>query len=924
MSATGRHLGLSYGIAAVGIILAGSSHLWLVPLTGNSPPMRLMFVAVVTCSAWLGGLGPGLFATVMGLIAIVVAHDMPGDLASLSNRLWRFGPLGLLITLLFEGLHAQRRRAEMRERAYLLGERRYRRLIETAGEGIWAIGRDGQTAYANPRMGEILGVPPDRLVGRPVSDFLVDPRDDPRGWLDPPEGPLVWHEIRLQGDVADADGDGDRDAAIRDAIATARPIDPDEVPDAIAVAGGRHRGEPGESGGLLLMVTDVTPLKRAERALREKESLLRSFYESSAMAMGVIELIDDDARLVSANALTDRFFGLGPRARDGRTARQLGAPPERLAIWIERFHQCRATGQPVRYECRNLWPTCPEWVAVTLSAMDIPGSEGNLCSFIIEDVTDRKRTEEDLRVAKELAEAASRAKDRFLAVLSHELRTPLTPTLIAVASMLETKPDPALMPALEMIRRNIELEARLIDDLLDLSRIVRGRLRLDLEVVDVHHIIRRAVEICRDEVLVAGLSVVTDLRARHYHVMADYARIMQVAWNLIHNAVKFTPADGRITIRTTNHPAATGPEDGQAQRLVVEFEDSGVGITPQVLPRIFDAFEQGDDDLRGRSGGLGLGLAISRSLAVAMGGRLTASSRGRGLGSTFRLELTSIPKPAAMADNHAAAATPAQPSAGPRGPALRMLLVEDNPDTLRFLATVLRQRGHTVTTADRVAAARTAVDQAEAPFDLLISDVELPDGTGLELMRELGARGGWLGIAMSGFGTEEDLELSRDAGFLDHLTKPIDLNRLDAAIRRAAGHRGGTADEIQPFSSRTAADASGEFPIARTHDSIEAFDGPSPGWANGSGSSPGRGERRPRRDSFFLAMRDGMGLRPSFVESRCGAVALSHRPGSVSTPRSSNWTSGFPASSFRYKAFLISEFTLSLTKMLWLGPLELV
>ena len=229
MSATNRQRVLSYGIAAAGVILAGLSHWWLVPLIGESPPVRLMLVVAVTGSAWLGGLGPGLFATVMGLIAIVAADDVPGNLASLFTRLWRFGSLALLITGVFAGLHAYRRRAEMRERAYLHSESRYRRLVEAAGEGIWAIDRDGQTTYANPRMGEILGVPPDRLVGRPVTDFLVDPRDDPWSWLDPPEGPLAWHEVRLHGGNADGDG------AIRDAIATARPIEPDEVLDAGAV-----------------------------------------------------------------------------------------------------------------------------------------------------------------------------------------------------------------------------------------------------------------------------------------------------------------------------------------------------------------------------------------------------------------------------------------------------------------------------------------------------------------------------------------------------------------------------------------------------------------------------------------------------------------------------------------------------------------
>jgi DNA-binding NtrC family response regulator len=178
--------------------------------------------------------------------------------------------------------------------------------------------------------------------------------------------------------------------------------------------------------------------------------------------------------------------------------------------------------------------------------------------------------------------------------------------------------------------------------------------------------------------------------------------------------------------------------------------------------------------------------------------------------------LTTAPTPAAAAVTRPAAASPATPSVTPRERVLRILLVEDNADTLRFLATVLRRRGHDVVTADCIAAARATVAGTDTPFDLLLSDVELPDGSGPELMRELGARGGWLGIAMSGFGTEDDLQLSRDAGFLDHLTKPIDLNRLDSVIRRAAGQCGDHADEIEPFRSRTDANASGEFPIART------------------------------------------------------------------------------------------------------------
>ena len=809
MSMINRHPIMSYLIAAAGVALAGFSPWWLTPVIGDTPPMRLMLVVVVGISAWLGGLGPGLLATAMGLVAIVAANDSPGDWAELSSRLFRFGSLALLISVLFKGVHASRRRAEIKEHEYRRSEGRYRRLIETAGQGIWVIDQTGRTSYANPRLGEILGLSPARLVGRSLDEFLVD---DDASWSgsEVQPDPFAWHEIRLRR----ADGN------LRHAIVTSQAVGPDELP------GTAHRlREEAETGGLLLMVTDVTPLKEAEAALREKESVLRSFYDSSEMAMGVVELAEDDACFLSANALTDTFFGVATGKLEGKSARQLNAPPEMLTTWIERFRECRANGRPVRFEYRGTCLSSPAWVAATLSPMDSPGSKRALCSFIVEDITDRKRTEADLVDAKDLAEAASRAKDRFLAVLSHELRTPLTPVLIAVASLLESKPEASLLQTLEMIRRNIELEARLIDDLLDLTRIGRGRLRLELEVVDIHKLIRRAMEICRDETLVAGLHILTELKAQHHHVTADHARIMQVVWNLIRNAAKFTPAGGRLTIRTSNPP---GPSDhlseSNAGRLAIEFEDTGVGIDPEVLPRIFEPFEQVDDDVRGRSGGLGLGLALSRSLAEAQGGRLTAASPGPGHGSTFRLELDAVPPPpSAKVSKAKAKASASIPIASNRHD-LRILLVEDNKDTLRYLAIVLRKRGHQVVTADCFAAAQRALKEAEAPFDLLLSDIELPDGDGLQLMREIRASEPMAGIAMSGFGAEEDLRQSREAGFLDHLTKPIDLTRLDNAIKSATANAAGRDadheldDDSAPFSLRTEGNSSGAFRIVLSVD----------------------------------------------------------------------------------------------------------
>ena len=449
------------------------------------------------------------------------------------------------------------------------------------------------------------------------------------------------------------------------------------------------------------------------------------------------------------------------------------------------------------------------------SAAPIKDHEDKIVGVVLvfRDVTDERRHEQERecllaaeQAARSEAESANRAKDRFLAVLSHELRTPLTPVLIAASSLLEQGDhslDPSVRSVLEMVQRNVELESRLIDDLLDVSRIARGRLVLDLKTVDVHRAIRDCVEICRDETSVAGLEVVLDLAARDHHVKGDHARLMQVVWNLVRNAARFTPGGGTLTIRTSNTPGpgdeqGTGPGGpGPAQGLIVEFADTGIGIDPAIHDRIFEPFYQGDADVRRRSEGLGLGLAISRSIAEAHGGRLSVQSPGPGQGSTFRLELGTVPADATTSPE------PIRPPSNPPGRSgLNVLLVEDNQETLRYLTLILQKRNYNVVPVDRVSAALAAA--GEAQFDLLISDIELPDGTGLELMHGLGGGRTLPGIAISGFGSEEDLQQSAGAGFAEHLTKPIDLNRLESAIRRVTSPvatRPGPGDPVSPAGS---------------------------------------------------------------------------------------------------------------------------
>jgi CheY-like chemotaxis protein len=365
-------------------------------------------------------------------------------------------------------------------------------------------------------------------------------------------------------------------------------------------------------------------------------------------------------------------------------------------------------------------------------------------------------------------------------VLSHELRTPLNPILLAVTAMLERPEEPEqLRPTLEMIRQNVNLQAHLIDDLLDVMRIVQGKMPLHWEVADCHRLIDHAVQVCRSELLGKGLRIEVDLSAGEHHVNADPARLQQVFWNLIKNAVKFTPGGGAITIRTRNE------DDGRARggRLVVEMSDTGIGIEPEGLPTIFDPFQQGETTITRTYGGLGLGLAICRGIIEAHGGTIVAESAGKDRGTTFRVVLKALPRPAVGGDGEPDVGVRESEATPPSS--LRILVVEDEPATLRLMARLLRGLGYAVTTAGTIAAALEVSEAGE--FDLVVSDIGMPDGSGLDLMRRVVSRHGPVpAIALTGYGMEEDIRRSREAGFTAHLTKPIDFAKLEAMIRQVA------------------------------------------------------------------------------------------------------------------------------------------
>ena len=383
------------------------------------------------------------------------------------------------------------------------------------------------------------------------------------------------------------------------------------------------------------------------------------------------------------------------------------------------------------------------------------------------DFTEHNEAQSKLKEAKDTAEKANKAKDQFLAMLSHELRTPLTPVL-ATLNLWETSNDlpPSMNVDVQMLRRSVELEARIIDDLLDLTRIAKGMLSFSPEDTDVHELLQFLVVMCRTEFCGKELSLRMRLNARRHYVHTDAGRLQQILWNIIKNAAKFTNSGGRVNILTRNN-------NGD---IAIAVADTGIGMADETLARLFIPFEQGEQLVSRRYGGLGLGMAISSAMVSLLGGKLSAKSGGLGKGSTFTVTFP------------ATDGTPVgQRSAGiePRNRSrkgAKILLVEDHDDTARTLARLLQSQGYEVKTAGLVASALEAL-RREA-FDLLLCDIGLPDGTGFQLIEEV--RKDWRtpALALSGFGMEEDVAKSKAAGFEGHLTKPVNFQKLEAAIRQ--------------------------------------------------------------------------------------------------------------------------------------------
>jgi PAS domain S-box-containing protein len=533
-----------------------------------------------------------------------------------------------------------------------------------------------------------------------------------------------------------------------------------------------------------LEIPGPSVLQATNEALTEQTRLLNLIV--SNMGDGLL-VVDKNGSCLLSNSAAKRMFGLHPYQD----------LPEKCAETFNFYRPDKVTrlsaaesptGRAMRGESvdgeeifvRRLQNAPGTWSNVTARPLRDENGLIQGAVAVFRDIGGQKHAEvqrENLRIERAAridAEAANQAKDRFLAMLGHELRTPLTPVLASV-ELLQQEMDPGseAQSAVTVIRRNVELEARLIDDILDLSAVRKGQIGLHLETVDIHTVLRNALSIFQLEIDRKHFETQFALEATEHFVRADPSRLMQVFWNLIKNAIKFTPAGGKLTFSSHN-------ENGQ---IAVEVRDNGTGVEPELLLRIFDSFEQGTRQVEDGYGGLGLGLTISKAIADAHDSELFGHSAGRDQGATFTLKMKVVP-------SFDAAATPAQPReilpCCQNDHQLRILLVDDHKDTVRTLNLLLTRLGYAVVSAESVSEALKAANKSH--FDLLVSDIGLPDGSGLDLIRRIRERQQIDGIALSGFGMEDDLRKSREAGFVDHLIKPINLDRLQAALRRFETH----------------------------------------------------------------------------------------------------------------------------------------
>jgi PAS domain S-box-containing protein len=784
----------------------------LAPLIGNSVPVTV-FVLAVTLSAWLGGIGPGLLATVVSLVVAQYLSLKPDSVlpvtrASYAVRLGLFGLVGTAISVISEtrrraGVRAADAVAQAEKRTEELGQSqaRFQRIVETAQEGIWQVDGEGRTVYANRHLADMLGYGTEELLGRSAFDLV--PEDELAGareaWTRRVAGTSERIEFRLRHK-------GGHHVWLR---ASATPL-----------------VEEGRFAGAFAMLTDVTEARRNEEALRAGEARKATQLAVTEVLAQVTELEPGIHRIIEAACRgLDWCYGalwLVDREANVLRCEAFWADPERpaadFAAVTRRTVLSPGVGLPGRVwtslegawitdlEQDNNFPRKRAAVQAGLhSAFAFPVTFGGECLGVLEffspvprepdrellrsflgvgsqvgQFLERMRIEhsrqsllESEQAARLEAEAANRAKDEFLATLSHELRTPLN-AIVGWSHLLRTGQldEGQRVRAVEVIDRNARAQSQIVADVLDVSRIVMGKLRLDVHPVALEGVVEEALDTLRPAAGAKDIQIEASLSPGG-RVSGDPDRLQQVVWNLVANAIKFTPAGGRIRV-------ALSHVDNHVEVVV---EDSGAGIRPDFLPHVFERFRQSDSSSTRTHGGLGLGLALVRHIVELHGGTVAADSRGEGQGALFTVRL-----PLMLAETRDAAADPAH-AVDLRG--LQVLVVDDDRETRELVATALRGVGALVRTAANTTEA--LADVGEHPPSVIVSDIEMPGEDGYQLIRRLRAlapeHGGTIpAAALTAHVRPDEVRRALEAGFQRHLPKPSapdEIARAVAALARA-------------------------------------------------------------------------------------------------------------------------------------------
>jgi PAS domain S-box-containing protein len=647
----------------------------------------------------------------------------------------------------------------------------FRITLSSIGDAVVAVDPHGHVTFVNATAERLTGWPEIEAAGRPLHDVFKIINEKTR---QPVENPAtlvmkLGHVVGLANHTVLIARDG-----------TERPIADSAAP---------IRDVEDRMLGVVLVFRDITEERRAEEAIAEQREWLETTLESIGDA---VIATDVHGRVVFMNPIAEYLTGRTAAFASGRSFHEV------FRIVSEQHRQVVedpvgrviadggvvGSGQPTLLVAAD-----GRERPIDESAAPIRNRDGRIIGVVLvfRDVSERRRVELDRqtaaaerdrlleaeRAARGDAERASRIKDEFMAMVSHELRTPLNAILGWTQLMMHGKNDAATVErGLDIISRNTRLQAQLISDLLDVSRIVSGKLQLEAQQVDLHGVVMDAIETMRQEADTKQVQLHPTLDPQAGTVAGDPARLQQVLWNLLSNAVKFTPAGGRIDVVLRRN--------GASAELIVA--DTGTGIRPEVLPHVFDRFHQADRSITRRFGGLGLGLSIVKHLVELHGGNVVAESSGEGHGATFRIRLP-ISTAAPSAHVAAPAGMESQPPVSLES--MRVLVVEDEPDTRDFLKRLLESHGAAVATAASAEEALAAL--RGDPADVLVSDIGLPDVDGYELMTRIRTgtpdEGSMIpAIALTAYARPEDRARALRSGYQTYLAKPVEPTELVMTI----------------------------------------------------------------------------------------------------------------------------------------------